>query len=112
MYQEQFDEAIGTPPPAAVDLEALIVRGRRGQRLRTWGAAGGLAVAVLAGTVGVGVWADGRPAPARPGVFAAQPTPTSAASPTPRPAWSPKEPVMSRGPGDTYPTQPPRPARR
>ncbi|WP_412539492.1 hypothetical protein R8Z50_27100 [Longispora sp. K20-0274] len=106
MYQEEFDEAIGTPPPAAVDLEALIVRGRRDQRLRTWGVAGGLAVAVLAGTVGVGVWAgaDGRPAPAGPGTFAAQPTGTT----TPRPAWSPKEvPVITPGPDGKYPTPPP-----
>ncbi|MGY0233866.1 hypothetical protein [Longispora urticae] len=104
MYQKQFDDAIGAPPPAAVDLEALIVRGRRGQRLRVWGAAGGLAVAVLAGTIGVGVLVDGGPAPAGQGTFATQPTGTA----TPRPAWSPKEPPLtSAGPDGHMPTPPP-----
>jgi hypothetical protein len=63
-----FDEVIGTPPPATVDLPALVRRDRRTRRARLAGlgvtgvAAAGLAVALLAD----GTTPAGTPPVARP----------------------------------------------
>ncbi|MCM0674627.1 hypothetical protein NCC78_07995 [Micromonospora phytophila] len=77
MGHQLFDELIGTPPPARVDVGGIIRRGRRASAARRLGGslAAVLALAVV-GSVGVGV-RDQEPgrAPAPP--VAAPPSPTA-----------------------------------
>ncbi|MEU4420816.1 hypothetical protein AB0F81_09325 [Actinoplanes sp. NPDC024001] len=63
MTQEMLDRLIGAAPPSTVDVDAVIVRARRGQRLRRLAASGAVATAV-AGAVLAGVsLTGGGPAP-------------------------------------------------
>jgi hypothetical protein len=99
MYQRVFDEAIGTVPPPAVDIDGLIERQRRGVRLRRAGAIGAWAAAVL--VAGSLVWAapNRTPSPATP-------PPTWSASPADdqnaaRLAAAAHEAVLAAAPGAT-----------
>ncbi|WP_026212194.1 hypothetical protein [Longispora albida] len=108
MQQNEFDHAIGTPPPSRVDLDTVIVKGRRSQRLRTWGMSGGLAVAVLAATAGTGLWLNAGPAPADrvPAGFAAPTAGSSPMPPAPSPKSTPKAPPTRATPSWTPPPPP------
>lgn len=66
-YRELFDEAIGDAPVSTVDVDRVIGRQRRVGRLRTWGAAGAGAAAVLAVTLAATVLPGPAPSPVPPG---------------------------------------------
>jgi hypothetical protein len=94
----QFDDAIGPVPPHAVDLERVIARGRRRERLRRWGSGGvgvaavGLVGAVLLATSGGPGRGEDAAAPPKPTVAPSPSTGASTASPAPSPAATRKTP--------------------
>jgi hypothetical protein len=64
-YRTLLDGAVGTPPPSTVDIDRIVVTGRRGERARTAALLAGtatLAAAVLAGAAVL--VSSARPAPA------------------------------------------------
>ncbi|KKK05178.1 hypothetical protein [Micromonospora sp. HK10] len=81
-YRQILDEAIGAPPPAAVDVEHIIQREMRRARRRRVGAVSGAALAVIT-LAGTAVTVAGVNAPVGP-------TASRPAAPTPRPTgpWS------------------------
>ncbi|MEU4476849.1 hypothetical protein AB0F68_02075 [Micromonospora sp. NPDC023966] len=80
-YQQILDEAIGAPPPPAIDLDQIIGRETRRARRRRTGAYAMSAAAVLAVTVGGGLVVTGGPTATGP-VIAGSPG-TSVAEQTP-----------------------------
>jgi hypothetical protein len=81
MHKQLFDDAIGEVPPSTVDVDAVIARGRRADRVRRVvnpAVAAGVAVVLLTGAIAVTMTRgdDGD------GVRVGQP-PTSTTSPTP-----------------------------
>jgi hypothetical protein len=81
-----FDEAIGTVPPPGVDVERVIARGRRRERLRRWGTGGGAvaAVGLLGATLLVSAGGG-----ASQEQFAAPPVSSPSTPPSTKPAPSP-----------------------
>lgn len=83
MDKRLFDDAIGEVPPSTVDVDAVIVRGRRAARFRRVAnpaVAAGVAVVVLTGTVAYTLTSDdggGTPVGGPPGTTSAVPPPSS-----------------------------------
>ncbi|GAA2863735.1 hypothetical protein Acy02nite_72470 [Actinoplanes cyaneus] len=90
MTQEMLDRLIGAAPPSTVDLDAVIRRTRRGQRMRRIAASGSAAVAVLAVAV-AGVSLNGN----EQRTVAVQSPPSPSPSPSPLPSSSPSPSVTA-----------------
>lgn len=93
MTQEILDRLIGAAPPSTVDLDAVIARSRRKQRVRRAAVSGSAGVAVVAAVLAGLTLGGGTPTPR---TAAAVPSPVPSASPSEtRAATSPMYPLYS-----------------
>jgi hypothetical protein len=86
-YQMLLDSAVGTAPPSTVDLDRVVVAGRRGARRRATGMLSGTAVLVTALLLGAVSLTGGRLGSTGPGQPAGVAPAASSAAPS-RPASS------------------------
>ncbi|PSL55856.1 hypothetical protein B0I31_104147 [Saccharothrix carnea] len=112
MDKRLFDDAIGEVPPSTVDVDAVIVRGRRAARLRRVThpvVAAGLAVVLLTGAVAYSMTGDDGG-----GVIVGTAPPTSTAAPrssapaTPHPSGPTPADLVTTLPSMPDPVPPPR----
>jgi hypothetical protein len=102
MDKQLFDDAIGEVPPSTIDVDAVIVRGRRAARLRRVAnpaVAAGMAVVLLTGAVAYTMTRDdGGPVVGTPATTSA---PTTRLSPVPVPGDRVGPPQCAEEPRET-----------
>lgn len=90
-----FDDAIGVVPPSLIDVDRLIVRGRRRQLVRRIGLAGAGAASVVAVAVTMSLGTGGG---GSPGVQFAAPGPSESTAPSPSNSGSPRAGALLASP--------------